>query len=430
MDATLLIANKPPTKLAVGKNISVNVRQLVADYGSATTLETDLLNVASVIYASDLAVKREEREDYIRSITLTVPVVNCAAFNSVKQGLADALRVLSCDNWSLEFIPAEGIPEPNRRFTDAAGTTLLFSGGLDSFAGACDLLKRKHEVHLVSHITHNVPVANAQKSLVKVISKYYAQKISHVPILIFCRNHPDFPFPTDSDREETQRTRSFLFVALAAVAARMNGSRRVLVMAENGQFAVHLPLTPARVGPFSTHTAHPEFLSLIQGVFRQLLSCPDLSLDNPFVYNTKAEVVALIPDRLKSSIANSISCWMTSRVVGKTHCGECVPCMSRRLALESLNLSFNEFKRDMFRARLDGLAPDDNGKRNLTDLLEFISYFHGPHAVANDEELSFTFPELINPFVERSKAIAMYRRFAQSATAVLKRYPNVFTLLQ
>jgi 7-cyano-7-deazaguanine synthase in queuosine biosynthesis len=428
MNAHLVASSAAPAELCVGKNVSVGSKTLESRYRALTSLETDFLNVAAVIYAADLAVKRDPREDFIRTIELDLPVVNLSVFNSGRAKLEQILRVLSCDNWTLRFKGASGTPESNRNWPNVGGTTLLFSGGLDSFAEACDLVGKDEDLTLVSHATHNQPVAGSQANLVARLEKHFKKSLSHIPVMVFCRRQRDFPFP--QEREDTQRTRSFLFVALAAIAARMNGSRRILVMAENGQFAIHLPLTAARAGAFSTHTAHPEFLALMQRALRELLSCPDLSISNPFEYLTKAEVVQLVPTKLRPAIEDSISCWMTARLTTHTHCGECIPCLSRRLALEAHKLSFKEYKRDMFREDVVHLPPDDNGKRNLTDLLEFIARFHGPDAVKNEQDLSFEFPELINPFVNPSQAIRMYRRFAKSATDVLRNYPKVGGLLK
>ncbi len=44
----------------------------------------------------------------------------------------------------------------------------------------------------------------------------------------------DADFPSDQDREETQRTRSFMFLAIAALAARRSGHHELVVIAENG----------------------------------------------------------------------------------------------------------------------------------------------------------------------------------------------------
>ena len=78
------------------------------------------------------------------------------------------------------------------------------------------------------------------------------------------------PFPKDNFRENSQRTRSFLFLTLAALVTRRCGFNKVLFMAENGQFAIHLPLNSSSVGPFSTHTADPQFIQLIKYAFKLL----------------------------------------------------------------------------------------------------------------------------------------------------------------
>jgi 7-cyano-7-deazaguanine synthase in queuosine biosynthesis len=431
MDALLAASpNDIRITLSTGKNVFIGSDLLAEKYGALSSLEDDLLAVASVVYAADLAVKRNPREDFVRSIQLTLPVVNMAAFNAVRSKLEKTLRILSCDNWTLNFRAARGTPEANRQWPEARGTTLLFSGGLDSFAGACELLAEGDEAFLVSHVTHNRPISNSQQALVADLNQYFGREISHLPVMVYTRRYKDLSFPQDADREDTQRTRSFLFVTLAAVAARMNGSRRILAMAENGQFAIHLPLTSARVGPFSTHTAHPEFLHSMEAILREILSCPDLTLNNPFEHKTKSEVANLIPEKLRPSIEKSISCWMTSRLAEKTHCGECIPCISRRLALEPHNLSFDEYKRDIFAEDIAKLSPDDLGRRNLTDLLEFIAHFYGPSATTDEQHLQATFPELLNPFINRRETVSMYRRFASSATQVVGRYPMIKSLLK
>ena len=63
-------------------------------------------------------------------------------------------------------------------------------------------------------------------------------------------------------------------------------------------------------------------------------------------------------------------------------------------------------------------------------MLEFIARFHGPHAIKNEQDLTVEFPELFNPFVNKEKTIAMYRRFAKSATQVLTAYPRIGGLLK
>jgi Queuosine biosynthesis protein QueC len=241
------------------------------------------------------------------------------------------------------------------------------------------------------------------------------------------RHRPGYPFPPDRDREETQRTRSFLFLALGALAARRRGFHDVVLIAENGQMAIHLPLTAARISAFSTHTAHPEFVDLAGKIFSQILSF-QIKIENPFLYLTKAQVIGNLVASHADLIGTSVSCWKASRVSGgKNHCGSCVPCLVRRIALESHGLKPDEYHRDIFAEDLSAADPDDDGKRNLCELGEFISTFEVSRPQAEFEQL---YPDLLNGAYSSPSAIEMYQRFAREARDVLDRYPAVASVLR
>lgn len=414
--------------LLAGRNLMVQ-SECFDPLGSLDSLDEDLLRVAGAVYAADLAVKREEREQHIRTIRLRITVTNFHAFGVVRARLEELLRTLSCDNWTIEFDAGAGIPVSTPRWKKKAGSTLMFSGGLDSFAGAVSLLRTDPRVILVSHITHNRPVKESQELLAAILGKKASP--THVQIPVWCRTIKGAPFPQLGRREDTQRTRSLVFVCLAAVAARLNGSRRIVVMAENGQFAIHLPLSEARIASFSTHTAHPEFLRQIQEVLRVLYTCADLVVTNPFVHLTKGEVVGTLPADARKHIGKTLSCWRASRIpTGFTHCGECVPCLSRRIANETHGIRLKEYQRDLLSEDVGRLPASDLGKRNLSDLCQFALTFAGPAALKHDDEIRATYPELHNRDIDAKEAIAMYRRFANEALAVFKNYPHLAPLLR
>jgi 7-cyano-7-deazaguanine synthase in queuosine biosynthesis len=417
--------------LDAGRNVSLNLEPF-AELGTLDSLDADLLRLAAYVFATDLAIKRSPREQHLRSITLQVPVGNIQAFERVRTSVEKSLMTLSADNWTVEFLPLMGsAPASNRQWPTKLNSTLLFSGGLDSFAGSLHLLKSEPATTLVSHVSHNRPVKTAQSKLAKAVRKFTGKDIKHLQISVFGRNHGGLTFPTDSDREDTQRTRSFLFTALAAIAARLSGSRRVVVMAENGQFAVHLPLSEARIGSFSTHTAHPKFLAQMQELLRQLFACNDLEVTNPFALHTKGEVVGFIPKSLHRYIRDSTSCWRASRMAtSHTHCGECVPCLCRRIALETHGVRLPEYQRDLLTENIGALPPDDLGKRNLLDLCQFIMLFGGPYKIPSEQQLCYKFPELLDPHLNTAKVIAMYRRFADEALNILNKYPKIRVLLK
>lgn len=55
------------------------------------------------------------------------------------------------------------------------------------------------------------------------------------------------------------------------------------------------------------------------------------------------------------------------------HCGYCVPCISRRIALEYNGISFDEYETDLFDTDVSKLEDTNDRRRNLTDYLEFIA---------------------------------------------------------
>jgi hypothetical protein len=187
---------------------------------------------------------------------------------------------------------------------------------------------------------------------------------------------------------------------------------------------MYLPLSAARVGTFSTHTAHPEFVAQAASVFTSILDFT-LQVTNPYLYKSKAEVVATIPTGDRQALSQSVSCWRGSRVSSFNHCGDCVPCIVRRIAFEHNGVVLPEYRRDLFAQDLPTLGEDDEGKRNLVEIAEFAHAFSSQR----DAALELLFPDLISTEIDKSAAIEMYRRFAAEAMAVLNRYAGPAKLL-
>jgi hypothetical protein len=204
-----------------------------------------------------------------------------------------------------------------------------------------------------------------------------------------------------------------MYLAVAALAARRTGHDELVVIAENGQMAIHLPLSAARIGAFSTHTAHPEFVAQAAQFFTSILDF-NCRVTNPFLYQTKAEVVATIIPSDRPALAQSVSCWRGARVPSFNHCGECVPCLIRRIAFEQNGILLSEYKRDLFAEDIVALGVDDEGKRNVIEIAEFARAFLS----FTDADLLLQFPDLISTDFDQGAAIGMYRRFAVEARTV------------
>jgi 7-cyano-7-deazaguanine synthase in queuosine biosynthesis len=401
------------------------VGELAKQVGDLTALEIDLLTLAAAVFAVDLAAQRGERERITRGFHLTIPVVHHQLFADRADDLADILWVLSGDNWEFAFTPRTGQPEGFGHWTESTKKTVLFSGGLDSLAAVVGELAQGAELVLASHYTRNPVTQKSQQDLLAYLESAFPGRCTHRRARLTGESKTGgLGFPSDNEREFTQRSRSFAFLVIGAIAARRAGSRQVLMIAENGQMAIHLPLTTARIGAFSTHTAHPEFIAKMQAFLGGVLSFP-FEIRNPFLYKTKAECIAILAKDHPNAIPQAVSCWKSARIAF-THCGYCIPCLIRRIALEHHGIRLAEYGRDLLAENAAALAADDEGKRNLSELAEFMTWFGGGYSDADLEE---EFPDLISEYFDREQAVTMYKRFAAEARAVLSGYPGAASIL-
>jgi len=422
-------SNAADMHLCPGQNLYTGITHFREEFGEVNSLEEDLLNLAAGIYGADLCVIRDQREHFVRNIKLSIEVVNNHALELVRVDLEKALHIVSKDNWQIKFISKKGNGDSSFDWTPKEGAVLLFSGGIDSMCAASEFLKGGYNLVLVSHNSPGNAVVDAcQKSVHSALKTFYKQEVKHIQFRVFGRNHGGFNFLSDDGRENTQRTRSFLFLTLAALVTRRVGFDKILYMAENGQFAIHLPLNQARVGPFSTHTADPEFVSAVERVFRTVLRNDAFTIVNPFGYKTKAEVFSLLPPELQKEARHSASCWMISRTENGKHCGYCIPCISRRIAIEYNGLKFDEYETDVFKTDVSKLPDAKDQKRNLVDYLEFILKFEKV-TKSNRLDVLAAFPELYNPSLDTDKALSLYKRVAEQSMEVFKKYPKVIKLI-
>ncbi len=295
--------------LEAGNNLFTGEEYFKKVFGQLTSLETDLLLMGASIFAADRATARGECEDVTRQIELHIPVVNTVRLLPLTQQIEKILRFLSNDAWRITFRQEPGKPETKTGAIGADGRTLLFSGGLDSFAAAIEFGGKDNKLQLVSHITRNRNTAEAQEKLAAVLCNG-GLNLPHYQFFVSSRDKG--PTPLQHAQENTQRTRSFLFLILGALAARRARHSEIVYLAENGPMAIHLPLTQGRIGAFSTHTAHPDFLVDMENFLSKALNMP-LKISNPYVHLTKAEVVKKIVNSFPDTIQVARSCWRDAR---------------------------------------------------------------------------------------------------------------------
>lgn len=310
-----------------------------------TEMGTDLAVVAAHVHAADTRISRaeESQDSWTREIRLVIPVHDPQRWSAAAATLTKLLNFLTGDFWTLQFRPRPGsfatITPSNAASLLAPPFTALslFSGGLDSAIGAIDLLEAGQEPLLVSHWGESA-VSDAQNKVFNELKRRYpGRPFDRV------RVHMTFPdgLVKDVNSENSTRGRSFLFIALGALAGTGLGDSFTLRIPENGLIALNVPLDPLRLGSNSTRTTHPFYLARWNDLFTELGVAGRVK--NPYWRQTKGEMAAACANQeaLRALAPASLSCahpssarWQGVQGKSNEHCGHCLPCLIRRAALE------------------------------------------------------------------------------------------------
>lgn len=217
--------------------------------------------------------------------------------------------------------------------------------------------------------------------------------------------------------EPTQRGRSLLFMGAGALLAHASGASDVYLN-ENGIMAVHLPVTEARIGSYSTKTAAPTIVYAVGRLASRALGS-EVSVKNLLLAKTKPEVVG---DTKALGQADALkltaSCWRWAR--RRQHCGRCLPCLMRRISFERHDIEDEDFDHDVFDDTTELLVPavQDNLGQLCDQLLQIRD--GDPFAL----ELKFSELLLAGPVMSLSEGIDLYKRWSAEALDVLSGHPN------
>jgi 7-cyano-7-deazaguanine synthase in queuosine biosynthesis len=375
--------------------------------------ELDWLEILGHLFAIDIACERGDGDvEWNRTIHAWLPVRDPAYWNGRRSEIEGIWTDLTDDDLEMRFEAASDADLPprmgTRPFPNHDGVALL-SGGQDSFVGALDLISAGGKPLLLSHSgsgATNTAQAKVEEHLRQLHPNLHRMKLS-------ARRKPDTVFPGG---ESSQRTRTFLFVGAACVVAAVGGSNKVWLN-ENGIMALHLPLTEARIGSLSTHTASPPIVERMGALASDVLGA-DLGVDNHLVGMTKPEVVErAVHLGAGAQLQDTVSCWSIGRT--RTHCGFCAPCLLRRISCETHSVADVDYDADLFDdpASLD----DPRARDNLAHLIAFIDEL----GELDDVELEYEYPELMSgePAISLADAIALHRRWVDQASAVLFSHP-------
>lgn len=397
----------------------------------------DLLYIAACIYCTDRMAFRGERESlsnnaWARSFNFHIAVADYDFWidPKVQKALNEALTFMTGDRcFRFEFVKAtsELVNSANRQLSlfgneffsmsEAEKTDImLFSGGLDSLAGAIQRLNENSDRNLclVSHKANNVSTHTQT-----IVADHLKEKYQRTTCYGFeCHNKMIAPA-----KEETQRSRMFLFSAIAFALCSFYAKKEFFVY-ENGVTSINLPKQCDAVNARTSRTTHPKTIGLLKK-FLKLFDI-DFEIRTPYYNLTKCEIVQKFAQFGETNIiSSSVSCSSTRNKPKDafTHCGCCSQCIDRLFAMYAAGLD------DYDAAYADDIIkqiPDDQTKQRLYNTLRLACAEPGK----SKEEFLEHFPDEIsdvirywpgdNPDDKLEEIYGLFGRFGDSVIKALK----------
>lgn len=299
----------------------------------------DLLEIAAYVFAADRKIKRGttdsvEYQSWSRNLRFIIRVRDHEFWNqdSVKNVLSEALKFMTGDSsHSFEFI--DGYTTGRSSFFDKEEFTItpstptrviLFSGGLDSLAGIVDTLETtKENIFLISHISQP-GILKTQRGLLSALERDYPGRCKHYKFKCNLKG--------EVAREETQRTRSFLYSSIAYAIA-VAHTQDSFYFYENGITSINFKKRGDLLNARASRTTHPKTIGLLADLLTKIHESP-FKIEHPFLFNTKTDILKLLAKHKKQNYVNSsVSCSATRmKKQNATHCGGCSQCVDRRFA--------------------------------------------------------------------------------------------------
>ena len=327
------------------RRINLNLPQFVRNLYHLPDRTLDLLELAAYVFGADRCISRGridavEYHSWSREINIVIKVRDFDFWSDkkVSECLLDALRFMMGDHGlTINFQPNHRTPPTSlfdnkkyRPYVSKNGLKVaLFSGGVDSLAGALNLLESsKESLILASHQSNNT-AKKTQRSLCQALEQRYPNRIQ--PYSFQCSLHGKRAI------DETQRSRSLLFTSIAYALATAHAQRCFYVF-ENGITSINLHRREDLSNSRGSRTTHPQTIAKLQN-FYSLLTGAKFNIYQPFLNKTKGDVMEIVCQKAPELLSSSVSCSRSSFAKGDaTHCGKCFQCVDRRFAAFSKGL--------------------------------------------------------------------------------------------
>lgn len=359
------------------QNVHIKLNNFVTKLYKLDNRLKDLLEIAGYIFAADRKTFRgkpdaTEYHGWSRAFDFHFKVrdYNFWKRTDIQELMEQALLFMSGDHsYKFNFYKADA-DFPTNLFDNEIFEirkpeklkVALFSGGIDSLAGAVEMLENKDtEICLVSHHSGFPGTITTQQLIFGELKKLYPERCSHYKF--HCGFHEIH------SKDETQRTRSFLYCSTAFAIANTYKQNCIYVY-ENGITSLNFAETQDMMNARASRTTHPKTLAKLQELFSAIAE-EEFHIYNPYLFKTKTDVVEILKVNNKLDLLDtSVSCSVTrNKEAGNTHCGKCSQCVDRKFAVYAA-----EVERDDNNGiyHLDFLQDDlveDEIKKILTDYI-------------------------------------------------------------
>ena len=256
----------------------------------------DLLEIAAYVFAGDRLTSRGptdavEYQSWSRQFRFIVKVRDHEFWDQakVREALEKALCFATGDTaYEFTFQPGHETPATNlfdrEEFmigNEEDIAIMLFSGGIDSLAGAVHQLKNtSSHICLVSHLAQ-AGTMRTQKRLSDALKDLYEGRVSAYQFKTTLQG--------ERAKEETQRSRPFLYGSIAFALATALGQDRCYVH-ENGVTSLNFARRDDLLNARASRTTHPKTIGRLAALF-SMIAGRRFAIETPFLWLTKTEVV-------------------------------------------------------------------------------------------------------------------------------------------
>ncbi|HEV8485595.1 MAG TPA: hypothetical protein VGV87_18780 [Blastocatellia bacterium] len=414
--------------------IRLGLPNFVRSVGTIPPRVLDLMELAGYLFAADRLTARGQPDalmfdSWSRSFHVAMKVRDAKFWgnDATKKKLIDLLVFMTGDReYRFDFQPGHTTDRAHLFDSDEFQTTpekphhvMLFSGGLDSLAGAIERLNKSNDiVCLVSHRSGQPSTAMTQTRLVEALGQRFPGRVK------------DYRFGTGLTNKrvvsETQRTRTFLYGSIAFALATALGQKEVTFY-ENGITSLNFPRRQDLLNARASRTTHPRTMFLLSEFLSHVAGNP-IALNNAYRWKTKADVLEVLKThRAVDLIPSAVTCSRTTMTRGDhTHCGGCFQCVDRRFSASAVGLSDVDHSGLYTLDMLTQNIADDQVK---TVILDYIRLGLGFEADTADSFFDRWLTEISDamlpgdkeePFVE--DMFRLVRRFGEQTVSALKSF--------